>query len=160
MSRAFAARKTRSKGSTSRSRICAGCERRGCARSRSMIPNQDRVRPGATRSAIGIGSVVAVLIIPIVLSYGTRRLPLDPSSQPANIAHEDLPGLDPLESKPDAPDVNAHRMFRGALVADSFDGPTLDTQTWHRPDWLVEDDPNLSVSIQGGRLRIAGVSRP
>src|SRR5262249_56322432 len=60
----------------------------------------------------------------------------------------------------DTPAVNAHRMFRGALVADSFDGPTLDTQTWHRPDWLVENDPNLSVSIQGGRLRIAGVSRP
>ena len=65
-----------------------------------------------------------------------------------------------VESGSRVPEVNAHRMLSGALVADGFDGPGLDTQTWHRPDWLVKNDRNLSVGIQKGYLRIAGVSRP
>src|SRR5262249_43154638 len=66
------------------------------------------------------------------------------------------------DAKPvqEVPEVKAIRMLSGALVADSFDGPELDTQIWHRPDWLVKNDPNLAVGIRNGHLRIAGVSRP
>ena len=60
----------------------------------------------------------------------------------------------------EVPEVHAIRMLSGALLADSFEGPRLDTQTWHRPDWLVKNDPNLSVGIHHGHLRISGVSRP
>src|SRR5262249_46818710 len=58
------------------------------------------------------------------------------------------------------PEVDDHRMLSGALVADSFDRPASDARTWHRPDWPVKNDPNLSVGVQDGHLRISGVSRP
>jgi hypothetical protein len=57
-------------------------------------------------------------------------------------------------------EVNAHRMLSGALLSESFDGPALDARTWHRPDWLVKNDPNLLVAIHDGHLRISGVSGP
>jgi hypothetical protein len=51
-------------------------------------------------------------------------------------------------------------MLSGALVADSFDNPALDTQMWHRPDWLWKNDTNLAVRVEDGHLRISGISRP
>jgi hypothetical protein len=60
----------------------------------------------------------------------------------------------------EVPRVKPIRMLSGALVADSFEGPTLDTQLWHRPDWLVKNDLNLSVRVENGQLRISGVSKP
>jgi hypothetical protein len=65
-----------------------------------------------------------------------------------------------FKGRKDVSEVQAIRMLSGALVADSFDGPELDTQTWHRPDWLVKNDPNLCVGIRNAHLRISGVSRP
>jgi hypothetical protein len=106
------------------------------------------------KSAVVIGSLAAALIFPVVSGGCARR-----STAAPNVAREDTPEK-PLKSKKGVPVVNAHRMFLGALVADSFDGPALDAQTWHRPDWLVKNDPNLSVGIHEGHLRIAGVSRP
>src|SRR5262249_35326640 len=58
------------------------------------------------------------------------------------------------------PEVHTRCMLSGALLADSFDGPALDSRTWHRPDWLVENDPDLSVGVRDAHLRISGVSRP
>ena len=58
------------------------------------------------------------------------------------------------------PEVTSMLMLSGAFVADSFDKATLDTQTWHRPDWLAQNDPNISVRVENGHLRISGLSRP
>jgi hypothetical protein len=63
-------------------------------------------------------------------------------------------------AEPGVPNVKPILMLSGALVADSFDGPALDTQMWHRPDWLWKNDTNLSVRVENGYLRISGVSRP
>src|SRR5262245_21238717 len=58
------------------------------------------------------------------------------------------------------PEVKPILMLSGALVADGFDGPALDTQTWNRPDWLWKNDTNLSVRVEKGHLNISGLSRP
>jgi hypothetical protein len=48
----------------------------------------------------------------------------------------------------------------GALLADGFDGPQLDTSVWARPDWLAEHDPYIAVGVSNGRLLISGISHP
>jgi hypothetical protein len=88
---------------------------------------------------------------------GTGR---DKTASPSAADRRPAPKAVPFEGRKDVPEVKAIRMLSGALVADSFDGPGLDTRTWHRPDWLVKNDPNLCVGIRDGHLRISGVSRP
>ena len=59
----------------------------------------------------------------------------------------------------EVPIVDAIPMLSGALLADSFDGPELDTRIWHRPGWM-RNDPHLSVEVEQGRLYISGISGP
>src|SRR5262245_24191946 len=63
-------------------------------------------------------------------------------------------------AEPVVPNVKPVLMLSGALIADGFDGPTLNTNTWQRPDWLLKNDTNLSVGVQQGRFHIAGTSHP
>ena len=66
----------------------------------------------------------------------------------------------PAEATQKGPEVKPILMLSGALVADNFDKPPLNTQVWQRPDWLVKNDTNLSVRVENGHLHIGGVSRP
>jgi hypothetical protein len=50
-------------------------------------------------------------------------------------------------------------MLQGALLADSFDGPQLNSELWHRPNWM-RHNPDISVGTEDGCLRISGISRP
>jgi len=55
--------------------------------------------------------------------------------------------------------VEPIQMLQGALLADSFDGPELNSQIWHRPNWM-RHNPDISVGTEDGCLRISGISRP
>jgi hypothetical protein len=63
------------------------------------------------------------------------------------------------QTEHEVPIVDAIPMLSGALLADSFDGPELDTRIWHRPGWM-RNDPHLSVEVEQGRLYISGISGP
>jgi hypothetical protein len=63
------------------------------------------------------------------------------------------------EAQQEVSNVDAIPMLSGALLADSFDGPELDTRIWHRPGWM-RNDPHLSVEVEQGRLYISGISGP
>jgi len=63
------------------------------------------------------------------------------------------------QAEHELPIVDAIPMLSGALLADSFDGPELDTRIWHRPGWM-RNDPHLSVEVEQGRLYISGISGP
>jgi len=55
--------------------------------------------------------------------------------------------------------VEPVQMLQGALLADSFDGPRLNSELWHRPNWL-RHNPDISVGIEDKCLQISGISRP
>jgi hypothetical protein len=63
------------------------------------------------------------------------------------------------QAQQDVSTVDAISMLSGALLADSFDGPELDTRIWHRPGWM-RNDPHLSAEVEQGRLYISGISGP
>lgn len=56
--------------------------------------------------------------------------------------------------------VEAVPVISGALLAEGFEQPDLDSKVWHRPDWLVRHNPYISVAIEHGQLHISGISRP
>ena len=58
------------------------------------------------------------------------------------------------------PFVEPVSMLSGALLADSFDGTHLNANLWWRPNWMVQNDPYISVGVENGRLLISGLSHP
>jgi hypothetical protein len=56
--------------------------------------------------------------------------------------------------------VDAVPIISGAILAEGFDQPELDSRVWHRPDWLVRHNPYISVAPEHGELHLSGISRP
>ena len=56
--------------------------------------------------------------------------------------------------------VDAVRIISGAILAEGFDQPELDSRIWHRPDWLVRHNPYIGVAPEHGQLHLSGISRP
>src|SRR6185295_11051901 len=98
--------------------------------------------PLRRRHPSGAGRGAVLLIMRLRLSVA---LCLAASLSCSPPARQGAPAAPPPEVKPIL-------MLSGALVADGFDGPALDTQAWHRPDWVVKNDPNLTVGIRDGHL--------
>src|SRR5437867_3029332 len=46
------------------------------------------------------------------------------------------------------PFVEPVSMLSGALLADSFDGTHLNANLWWRPNWMVQNDPYISVGVE------------
>src|SRR5262245_58797845 len=67
---------------------------------------------------------------------------------PALVATNEIPAVDPFF------------MLSGALLKDGFDGPSLDTNLWSRPAWLVENHKTIGAKIENGHLVISGPSHP
>src|SRR6266568_1165640 len=56
--------------------------------------------------------------------------------------------------------VDAVRVISGAVLAEGFDQPELDSSVWHRPDWLLRHNPYIGVAPEHGQLHLSGISRP
>jgi len=56
--------------------------------------------------------------------------------------------------------VDAIPAISGAVLADRFDQPEIDRRIWHRPDWLEQHNPYITVEPEQGWLHLSGVSRP
>ena len=66
----------------------------------------------------------------------------------------------PVVTENEIPFVNPFFMLSGALLADSFDGPYLDTNLWSRPSWLVDNHKTIGVKTENGHRVISGPSHP
>jgi hypothetical protein len=55
--------------------------------------------------------------------------------------------------------VDAIPVISGAVLADRFDQPEIDRTIWHRPNWLEQHNPYISVEPEHGWLHLAGISR-
>jgi hypothetical protein len=69
-----------------------------------------------------------------------------------------LPGVPVAAQAPRA--VDAVPIITGAILAEGFDQPELDSRVWHRPDWLVRHNPYIGVAPEHGQLHLSGISRP